>query len=147
MSGPARYVIDASVGIKLVVEEPGTDRVEKLFRQASADADALLYVPSFFFVECASVLLKYVSRLSYPRPNAKRDLAALQSLNLTQIENTVVLDAAWEISIKHGVSVYDACYVAVSDMTGAPLLTEDKRLCERLKSTPHKLISLADLEL
>jgi predicted nucleic acid-binding protein len=58
-----------------------------------------------------------------------------------------VLDAAWEISIKHGVSVYDACYVALSDMTGAPLVTEDKRLCVRLKFTSHKLLSLAELEL
>ncbi|NUN52997.1 MAG: type II toxin-antitoxin system VapC family toxin [Planctomycetaceae bacterium] len=36
-----------------------------------------------------------------------------------------------------GLSVYDACYVVLSDRLGAPLLTADRRLRERLRGSGH----------
>jgi predicted nucleic acid-binding protein len=42
MSMPYRFVVDASVGIKLFVEEQDSERVSALFSQLAADPSAEL---------------------------------------------------------------------------------------------------------
>jgi len=39
---------------------------------------------------------------------------------------------ALEIACLHGVTAYDACYIALSERNGVPLLTADTRLADHL---------------
>jgi hypothetical protein len=55
---PLRYVVDASVGIKLFVEEEFSEQTHSLFSYLAADPPAELYVPDLFFIECTKILLK-----------------------------------------------------------------------------------------
>jgi len=48
---PLRLVVDASVGIKLFVEEDYSDKVHTLFEQLAIDIPAILYVPDLFYNE------------------------------------------------------------------------------------------------
>ena len=57
-----RYVVDASVGIKLFVEEEFSERVQALFSHLDADPSAELFVPDLFYIECANILLKNTRR-------------------------------------------------------------------------------------
>ncbi len=45
MSGPLRCVCDASVGIKLFLSEPHSERAEQLFRHLAAEPPGEIYVP------------------------------------------------------------------------------------------------------
>ena len=55
MSEPIRCVVDASVAIKLFIEQEGTEQAEALFTQLVMEAETALYVPELFYVECANV--------------------------------------------------------------------------------------------
>jgi len=54
-------------------------------------------------------------------------------------EQPVDMDAALGIAISHGVSGYDAQYVALAEALDAPLLTEDREL---LRKFPQRAVSL-----
>lgn len=144
MSGLSRCVVDASVGIKLLVEEELSDAAESLFMVAASSPDARAYVPDLFFVECANVLWKYVLRHGYSRRDALRNLSELQSLHLVRIPTPTLTEAALRIAIDLSVSVYDACYVAAADSVDAPLVTADERLIGRLARSRHRVCHLVD---
>ena len=49
-----RCVVDASVAIKLFVEQPQPGVATELFAKLGADPPATLYVPELFYAECAN---------------------------------------------------------------------------------------------
>ena len=62
----SRCVVDASVGIKLFVDEPLSEQAHHLFEKLVLDPPVELYVPDLFFIECTNILWKYTHR--YKRP-------------------------------------------------------------------------------
>ena len=48
------------------------------------------------------------------------------------------------ISVAHGISAYDACYVALSRQNNVPLLTQDQRLVKTLRDTDFNIRLFAD---
>jgi hypothetical protein len=48
---PLWVIVDASVGIKLFVEEDYSDKMHSLFKQSASDIPAILYVPDLFYNE------------------------------------------------------------------------------------------------
>ena len=57
-AGPGRFVVDASVGIKLFVAEPLGEQADALFGLLAADPPAYLFVPDLFYIGCANILWK-----------------------------------------------------------------------------------------
>ncbi len=134
------------MGVKLLIVETGTDKVRALFRGASGDKDSRLYVPTLFYVECANVLWQCVWRQGYSTKLAGDNLLELQSLQLAKVETTQLLSAAWQLSLEHRMSIYDACYVALSDVKEMPLLTADIKLVQRLAGSRHRVVALDSLQ-
>ncbi|MFH0793229.1 MAG: type II toxin-antitoxin system VapC family toxin [bacterium] len=141
-----RCVVDASVAIKLFVEEPLSDRAELLFSQLASDPDSRLYVPDLFFVECANILWKYSQRFGYPPAEARKSLSRLNSLALDRIPLAEILPDALDIALAHSITVYDACYVAAALLLNIPMVTADRRLVRKLASTPHRIVWLGDFD-
>lgn len=77
-----RCVLDASVGIKLFIEEEFSDKVERLFSKLAEDPQAEIHVPDLFYIECANILLKYTRRHNRPLENLSKDIADLNDLAL-----------------------------------------------------------------
>jgi len=140
-----RCVLDTSVGIKLCVQEPLSDAAESLIATMAEKPHTRQYVPDLFFVECANVLWKYVIRYGYSRKDATQSLLDLYSLDLVPIPTQTVVPVALEIAVDLSISVYDACYVATSDLVDAPLVTADKRLANKLQGTNHKVLYLGEV--
>ena len=67
-------VVDASVGIKLFLDEPLSERADALFDHLADEAPARFFVPDLFFIECANILWKYVQYHGYPREDAQQDV-------------------------------------------------------------------------
>jgi predicted nucleic acid-binding protein len=128
-------IVDASVGIKLFVIEPLSERAEALFDHLTDDFPARFYVPDLFYIECANILWKYVRRFGYPPRSAQQDAADLIRLPLQIVPTAALFERALTLATVHNISAYDAAYVALSDRLSLPMVTADEALLRRLQKT------------
>ena len=128
-------IVDASVGIKLFLDEPLSERADALFDHLAEEMPANFYVPDLFFIECANILWKYVQYHGYPRENARQDVTDLGNLNLRAVPTQELIEAALQIASDYGITAYDASYVALSQKLDLPLVTADEPLARRLASS------------
>jgi predicted nucleic acid-binding protein len=143
MTDSLKCVVDASVGIKKFIIEPLTPKVDQLFAHLD-DSNACLYIPDLFYVECTNILWKYVRAGLYDSAEAQANLADLQLLRFTSTPTAALIQEAFPLSITYGISAYDACYVALSQLNNAPLLTQDQRLVNTLESTSFDVRLFSD---
>ena len=141
----AAWVVDASVGIKLFVQEAGSAEADRLFARLSEDPPARFYVPDLFFVECTNILWKYVQNYGYPADNARADLRALQSLALSPVSTGDLLLTTLDLALEHGIAAYDACYVALAEELDLPLVTADEALAKRFRGHEPNVLSLSEI--
>ena len=138
-------VLDASVGIKLFVEEEDSAQADRLFSQLTGSPPARFYVPDLFFIECANVLWKYVRRLDYLVENALQDVRNLQALALRTVSTADLLVPALELALTYDITAYDACYAALAQQINLPLVTADTSLAAKLKNSDIEIRILAEL--
>ena len=144
--GPALSCeLDARVGIRPFVREPLAREASALLARLEADPPAHLYVPELFLGECANILWKYVRRLGYSAAATHRSMGDLVALPLRRISTSELVADALQIALAHEVTAYDACYVALGDRLGLPLVTADEALVRTLASTPYVARWLGDL--
>ncbi|MBN1136696.1 MAG: type II toxin-antitoxin system VapC family toxin [Anaerolineae bacterium] len=137
-------VIDASVGIKLFLVEPLSDRAEALFDYLDDDSPPRFYVPDLFYVECANILWKYVRRFGYPLQSAQQDAADLIELPLQVVPTAALVEHALALATLHNISAYDAAYLALGDRLSLPMVTADSKLVRRLQETDLDVRFLGD---
>lgn len=141
----AACVVDASVGIKLFLQEEGSDQAARLFQELARDSSARFYVPDLFFVECANVLWKYARRFDYPVENARQDLVDLRALALRSVSTADLISPALELAFQHEITAYDACYLALSEQIQLPLITSDQRLIRKISDSGVEVLRLDQL--
>lgn len=138
-------VIDASVGIKLFVDEDGSAEADRLFARLGEDPPARYYVPDLFYVECANILWKYVQNYDFPADNAREDLRALQSLSLLTVSTSDILPSSFDLAIEYGIAAYDACYLALAKNLDLPLISADNALVKKFRGSEISVLSLAEI--
>jgi predicted nucleic acid-binding protein len=136
-------VVDASVGIKLFLDEEGSETAERVFSQLADNPPAKLYVPDLFFVECANILWKYARQFGYPFESARQDVLDLQAFRLRTISTADLLTVALDLAHAHILTAYDACYAALAQELNLPLITADGPLVRKLvnSETDARLLS------
>jgi len=142
---PSASVIDASFGIKLVIEEDHSSRVREYLERLLDDPPSLVYVPDLFFTECANILWKLVSRGMISPGVAEHNCQALLKLMLPVTSGTELMARAVELGVAYGISAYDASYLALAEKLHLPLLTADNRLAAAMASSPYQVIALDNL--
>lgn len=128
-------VVDASVGIKLFVEEELSEKTAELFEGLAWEPPLHIYVPDLFYLECGNILWKYVRRFDYPTVQARESLSFLGALALHRFSDSLLFEESLELALAHGISVYDASYVTLAQHLGAPFVTADERLVRKLEGT------------
>ncbi|MBV8473603.1 MAG: type II toxin-antitoxin system VapC family toxin, partial [Hyphomicrobiales bacterium] len=120
-------VVDASVVIKWVVEEEGTQHALVL-RGA-----ARLIAPDLLVAECANILWKKVQRGELTREEA--DLAAqlIERADIELFPMRGLLHDATRIAIEISHPAYDCIYLALAMATNARFVTADERLLQKLR--------------
>jgi predicted nucleic acid-binding protein len=141
-----RYVVDASVAIKLFINEPLSDQAEALFSILEA-SPAALYVPDLFFIECTNILWKHFKRFGYPEDKAHEDLAALKDLALHRFATTDLMEDALGIAVAHDITAYDGCYAALGRQLKIPVVAADEKLVRKLADTLHVVEWLGEFTL
>jgi predicted nucleic acid-binding protein len=137
-------VVDASVGIKLFLVEPLSDRADALFDHLTNSPPARFYVPDLFFIECTNILWKYVNFYDYPSETAEQDLADLIQLPLRVVPTVELAEEALRLAISQEIAAYDAAYVVLSQQLSLPLVTADEPLAKRFEETNFDVRFLAD---
>jgi predicted nucleic acid-binding protein len=130
----SRYVVDASVGIKLFVDEDYSDKVHTLFEQLTADIPVILYVPDLFYIECTNILLKYTRRFGRSLEDSRADLLDLGRLALRVVSTAELMENALLIAAERGITAYDACYAVLASRLDLPLVTADEKLVKAVNA-------------
>jgi hypothetical protein len=86
---PVACVVDASVGIKLVITEPLSSEAHALFAHLVRDPSSRFVVPELFDIECANILWKHIQRSGYPLVDAQSNLATLMAWPCSELPSHV----------------------------------------------------------
>lgn len=130
---PIRCVIDASVGIKLFVEEELSEKVQNLFARLADESPAELYVPDLFYIECANILLKYTRRFKRPIEDSQADLADLNELAIKPASTADLMEEALTLANDKNLTAYDACYAVLAKRLALPLVTADEPMVKAIE--------------
>jgi predicted nucleic acid-binding protein len=124
-------VVDANVVTKWFIPERLSEEAVNLLGERHE-----LAVPDLVWPEVGNVLWKKTRAGELSREEASRIVQALDALPLTVFPSRNVLEAALEIALVSGRSVYDSIYVALAVALGWPLITADERLVNALAQGP-----------
>lgn len=129
---PPRFVLDASVAVKIFLPESLSEKAQAIFDRFIRDSACEIFVPDLLFVECANVFWKWIVRYRYPETLAGEHLQDLNSLGFTVLPMQALSVEALETAAKTGITAYDACYVVAANRLKIPLITADEKLVTRL---------------
>jgi predicted nucleic acid-binding protein len=136
-------VIDASVMIPVFVNQPFTPQARGLMAGLGDDPPMRMLAPDLLYVECANAFWRYVQHDGYDAAAVTVHLTRVRALALEITSTWELVQEALARAIAHGISAYDACYVALARREGCSLITGDRRLIRRLVGSP---IAVQELE-
>ena len=125
-----RWVVDASVAIKWVVDEQQRDAARR-FLIENVD----LVAPEFLLVEIANILRSKVARQEVGRDQARSALEAIRLAVPTLVPDKDLVGPALDLTLKLDHPSYDCMYLACAVDYDANLITADTRLIGKLKQT------------
>lgn len=120
-------VIDASVAIKWVVEEPGTAEALALRRFR-------LSAPDLLVAECANILWKKVRRGELSKAEALIAAGLLEHAEVDLVPMRRMLKPATELATALGHPAYDCMYLSLAQSMGLSFVTADERLRTKVHS-------------
>jgi predicted nucleic acid-binding protein len=124
---PDEVVLDASVAIKIFLDEAGSAEARALVASG-----ARFIAPALVLAEIANVLLTRLRRREVTSAFAAAALQRAATLfdELVRIES--LTQRAFVIAADNQISAYDALYVALAEDRRWPLATADLRLAGRI---------------
>jgi predicted nucleic acid-binding protein len=134
-------VVDASVAAQLFVPEPLSAQANLLF-SLLANAGSVFHVPDLFYAECANIFWKKVQRSVCSSTQAEQALADLLALPLQPTPTMTLSPDVLSLALTHGITAYDACYVALAKQLNVPLITADEKLSLKFVGQPLAVIWL-----
>ena len=119
--------MDASVVMKLFVEEEWSGEARAFFARFER-SDAYLLAPDLLYLECANGLVKQVQRSVLALERAVAALQILRTGPINIVPTWLVVDDALQTAVHHGLTAYDAAYVALARMFDAMVVSDDRRM-------------------
>jgi predicted nucleic acid-binding protein len=131
----SRVCIDASLALKLVLPEPGSDQAAVEW-QNWMNSGVEVAAPYLFIYETSSVLRNRVYRKQLTQKEADEALGILVGLSIAYLHPPPILESAWELARRFNrPTAYDCFYLALAQQQGCLLWTGDKRLHNAVKDS------------
>ena len=119
----SRFVVDASVAVKWFVPEIHSREAVTLL-----DSAHTLLAPDLVLTEVANALWKKTRRGELRPGEARLVLGSLAAVGLELVPSRELVEAALELALRAGCTVYDGVYLALAIHHNCPLVTADRRL-------------------
>jgi predicted nucleic acid-binding protein len=123
-------VIDASVALKWVLDEAGSDIARTLLAES-------LTAPAFWQAEAANAIWKRARRGELSPAEASNGLAILTASVVVSIPIEIDLEKALSIAMEIDHPIYDCLYLAAAERLSTQLVTADARFINRVRATPY----------
>ncbi len=127
-----RFVVDASVTVKLLVDEPDSDAARGL-----AASGEELHAPRLMASEAANALWRKARTGQMERADAGAALAWMAEMPLRWHDDETAGADALRLALALDHAVYDCVYLALAHRIGATVVTADRRFANVLASTEH----------
>ena len=124
-------VVDASVAVQWVLDEPGTERALRL------RSDDGLIAPSLIAAEVANALWKAVRRGIVKRTDAMASIGSILIPFEAIIPIEELRSRALDLAVELNHPIYDCFYLALAERERCGLVTADKRLIGAAKKLRH----------
>ncbi len=121
------FVVDASVTCAWVFADEVTAATDALLEQAATDD---VVVPALWQYEVQNVLVQAVRRSRITDEQASQAWSCLDALHLRQADYDAPFDDVMRLSRSHGLTAYDASYLALALYLAFPLATLDAQLTQ-----------------
>jgi len=136
-----RLVIDASVAVKWVVTEDGTDEAVSLL------SGQRLSAPDLLVAECANILWKKVRRDELTAEEAMVAARIIQRADVELHPMRALMEPAAQLAIDLDHPAYDCVYLALAMAHGWQFVTADTRFLNKARqSSPAVAQSVLSLE-
>ncbi|GGB33811.1 hypothetical protein GCM10011380_24110 [Sphingomonas metalli] len=134
------WIIDASVALKWVVEEEGSDVAVTLLAGP-------IVAPDLVRTELANALWSKTRRGEIEALHAQAGLAEVEAI-LPVVPTTALTGRALQIALQLRHPVYDCIYLALAEALDMRLVTADRRLSAACQESPFagRIAVLTDLQ-
>jgi predicted nucleic acid-binding protein len=120
--------IDASIAIKLVLQEADSVTARRVW-QGWSEAGEILVAPALFRAETCSVVRRKVHQGILTDADGDTAYELLRDLPIQIHEPDNLYIVAWQLAKRFNrPTIYDSCYLALADIIGCELWTADQRL-------------------
>jgi predicted nucleic acid-binding protein len=124
-------IVDASVAVKWLVSEAGSEEAAALLEQR-------LGAPALWLSEASNALWAKVMRRQLSADEARGQAADLADAPMTTIALPGLLPAAMRMALELEHPIYDCIYLAAATQSDTYVVTDDRRLFQRV--TPHPML-------
>lgn len=131
-------VVDASVALKWALDDEEAVAEAVALRDAAVDGRVRLLAPTLWIYELANGLVSAVRRGRLATVTGTRALGHLRAIGV-ELADPDPADTYRE-AVAHGISAYDAAYVALARALGAPLVTGDRPLARAVRGVEVRWI-------
>src|ERR1700757_4036901 len=125
-----QLVVDASVAVKWLLPEPGTEQALSLL-----ETNTILYAPDLMYIEVANVLWKRIQNKEITVDHAIRRLSVLSLTNIITYPTRELMVAAIKLAAEHNHSVYDCVYLMVAIELNCLMITADIKFINKFSNT------------
>ncbi len=126
-------VLDASVAAKLILPDEDRAEIAADLADRCAEESVMITAPPLLASEVTNILRQRMRRFGLPLATARQLLADFFALPITLTAPTELYDRALEVAHRDGLpATYDAQYLALAEVLGCTLWTDDQRLLQHL---------------
>lgn len=125
------FVVDTSVVVKWFSKDEDDSEIALHLRQDMLDGHCTLIAPDLLIYELANAL-KYNPNFTSKDVKASMDSVYNMGIDIRGVGSLVITHAI-EIAFKFNVTIYDAYFMALSQIEKKPFLTADYKFTKRIK--------------
>lgn len=128
-------VLDASALLRLYLADGPQPQGLEPVMERGCRGDLILLVPDLCWLEISSVLCRQIKRELLSSDEVSELFADIERLPLRTMAGRDLCVSAMQLSQGHGISVYDATYLALALRHGASLFTADACLAAAARAS------------
>lgn len=128
----SHIVVDASVAIKWLVDEDGTDDALIILERAKLSA------PDLLVAECANILWKKVRRGELSEDEASIAARLLEQTDVEILPTRHLLSSATSLAVQLDHPAYDCIYLALAIERGRQFVTADEHFLRKVQEDPSR---------